>query len=42
MLLEPLGREAGFTSVTRRFLPGRFPSEVVVGHKAQGASPEVA
>lgn len=42
VLMEPLVREAGFTSVTRRFLAGRFPSEVVVGHKAQGASPEAA
>lgn len=40
VLMEPLVREAGLVEVTRRFLPGRFPSEVVLGRQAGLDAPE--
>jgi len=42
VLMEPLVREAGLVDVTRRFLPGRFPSEVVVARRASAGTPEGA
>jgi len=42
VLMEPLVREAGFVAVTRRFLPGRFPSEIVVGHAPDAGDAEAA